>query len=151
MISILYGERDFEAASIALKVQSLSQNQPTRIYIVPKHYGRNVEEIHKNLLQTQAAVFLAYDLHSVDEITKQELAVLKSNNIPIKYVVPNEFDVSQLHSSATENTIYHYSAHSTNNAAIVNNLSNTINDLKNIINKPKLIKMKTRNLLLLDW
>ena len=87
MISILYSERDYEAASIALKVQSLSQNQQISIYIVPKHYGRSQVAVYQKLNTTKAAIFLACESKTIDPLTTNELLHLRKKRIPIKYIV----------------------------------------------------------------
>ena len=93
MISILYNHGDFEAASIALKAQSLAQTSAVnKIYIVPKHYGRNQNELTMNLKKTKIAIFISHDIRKFDEDTKKELEFLKQKSIPIHYLVPTTFN-----------------------------------------------------------
>ena len=140
MISIIYCERDFEAASIALKVQSLSQNQPIRIYIVPKHYGRNIEEVNKNLLQTTIAVFLCHDLGVIDGTTKNELQLLRANNIPIKYIVPSNYAFPGFEWEISNQSIYRYSAQAADAESIVRDISATLNEIRSQLGSNKLAR-----------
>jgi hypothetical protein len=125
MISILYNEKDYEAASIALKVQSLAQNSTSKIYIVPKHYGRNPDNVSANLSKTQSAIFIAHDTSSIDEQTKQELTNLIDKSIPLQIVIPNWF---KLRNSVLEHyqnkSVYEYS--NTDKSQIVNDLAQYI-------------------------
>ena len=130
MISIVYCERDFEAAGIALKVQSLSQNQPVRIYIVPKHYGRNQEEIQRNLLQTTVAVFLAHDVGTLDAATKSELDFLVDAGIPIKYIVPSNYRFLGFNRSIDNGSVYRYAAQKSDADTIVEDIAATLNELQ---------------------
>jgi hypothetical protein len=138
MISILYNANDFEAASIALKVQSLSQNQPVRIYIVPKHYGRNESEVFENLKDSRAAIFLSFDIHELDGDTGRELDFLKKNGVVVKYIVPTTFNIPIL--QAAQRDVYSFVAHKNNVADVVNNLSSTIADLKKEIEETARVK-----------
>jgi hypothetical protein len=126
MISILYSERDYEAANTALKVQSLSQNQPVSIYIVPKHYGRNEIDVYRKLDKTKAAIFIAVDGKKADDITLYELERLKNNKVPIKFIVPYRYNIDYF--KPKESDIYRYYPNTTKNN-LVRNLSNTIQEL----------------------
>jgi hypothetical protein len=126
MVSILYCDRDFEAANIALKVQSLSQSQPVKIYIVPKHYGRSEAVVSQNLNKTDAAIFLAYESKALDEMTAHELSFLKRNKVPVKYIVPNDFQSDLVFANGN---VIRYDAHPLNNNKIINDLSRTVGEL----------------------
>ena len=86
MISILYPNGDYESADIAIKAQSLSQS--SKIYIVPKHYGRNEEAVYKNLDKTKIAIFIVYDKVPIDDKTQKELKYLKKKGTPIYSIIP---------------------------------------------------------------
>lgn len=127
MISIIYSERDYEAANIALKVQSLSQNQKEKIYIVPKHFGRNSATVQQMLAKSKAAVFLAVDSKRVDDITFQELLFLRQNRKPIKYIVPNRYSLNDLQTKEVD--VYRYYPNTTRNN-LIRNISATISELE---------------------
>lgn len=127
MISILYSAQDYEAASIALKLQSLSHGQAVRVYIVPKHYGRNEAGIAQNLNKTQAALFLAYETTCVDDATLNELAILRHRGVPIRYVLPVSFNPGQIPAEASE--VFRYHANSMSNETLLRDLSQTITSL----------------------
>ena len=131
MISIIYSERDYEAANIALKVQSLSQNQPVSIYIVPKHYGRNRDEVYQKLNKTKTAIFLAVDSKTVDNETWNELVHLMEKRKTIKYIVPSRYNLNGF--EANPKDVYRYAP----NANLVHNLSSTISEINKQVEKEK--------------
>lgn len=128
MISILYSKDDYEAASTALKVQSLIQDPNVKIYIVPKHYGRNKDVIQQNLNQTRSAVFLAHDSVILDDETRNELAFLKSKQVPIQFVLPHGFNHVDFVSNYPHASISEY--HSGNKEQLVQDLIRNIGKAK---------------------
>ncbi len=126
MITILYNQNDYEAASIALKAQSLAQNSSVeKIYIVPKHFGRNNTEVSGNLAKTKVAIFISYDALKIDPMTKKELDALNNNKSLIHFIIPNKFNENLLTSFKIK-TINKY--HGNNKAQIITDLSNTISN-----------------------
>ena len=91
MITILYPKDDYEAANIALKAQALSQSDTTKIYIVPKHFGRNEDSIKQNLSKTKVALYIAFE-REVDYITLDELTYLDQRHVPIYCIIPDNIE-----------------------------------------------------------
>ncbi|MEJ0057676.1 MAG: hypothetical protein WDN75_19740 [Bacteroidota bacterium] len=88
MISILYPEGDYTSADIAIKLQSLAQAQAGQIFIVPKHFGRNDENVYKNLGSSETAILLSHDKFTLDDATKKELVFLLNNKAKIYSIAP---------------------------------------------------------------
>ena len=88
MISILYPEKDYESADIAIKAQALSNADSNVLYVVPKHYGRNEEAVYKNLEKTNIALFLIYDANQIDSETVNEILYLKKHKKEIYVLIP---------------------------------------------------------------
>lgn len=76
MITILYPKNDFDAANVAVKVQSLAQSRNQKIYVVPKHYGRNRTEVQESLKKSSVALLIAQSANEIDRDTLDELKVL---------------------------------------------------------------------------
>jgi hypothetical protein len=89
MLTIIYPENDYTSADIAIRVQALAQGQGQKIYVVPKHLGRNEENIFKNLKKTDTVLFIAYDKTQLDNSTLDELSWLIKNNKLIHAIVPD--------------------------------------------------------------
>lgn len=134
MITLLYNQTDYEAANIAMKVQSLSQNQPSKIYIVPKHYGRNNGDVFQKLNKTKVAIFIAVERKAPDQNTYNELMHLKERKIPIKYIVPQRYSLDIFKPKAGD--VYLYRPNTTRNN-LVHNVSNAIADLNKQIEEGK--------------
>ena len=139
MISILYNQNDYEAATIALKVQALAQNSDEKIYIVPKHFGRIPINVETNLKKTKVAIFISHDVHKMDEETETELKFLTDKKIPIQFVVPNNFPEGTL-SKYGNSRIHKYHANSKNQ--VITDLSDYIGKVgsKNQITPQKTTK-----------
>jgi len=90
MISILYPEGDFTSADIAIKLQALAQVQSEQIFIVPKHFGRNSENVYKNLDASKTALLLLHDKIALDVDTKKEIEFLISKGAIIYSIAPIE-------------------------------------------------------------
>jgi hypothetical protein len=90
MISILYPEGDFTSADIAIKLQALGQVQSEQIFIVPKHFGRNSENVHKNLNSSRTALLLLHDKIALDAETKKEIEFLIAKGATIYCIAPIE-------------------------------------------------------------
>ncbi len=91
MLSILYPKEDYTAADVAVRVQALAAGEGQKIQVVPKHFGRNPQQVEKQLKQTAAALFIACDKLKLDADSKQELAVLQEKKRKIICVVPQRF------------------------------------------------------------
>ena len=89
MLTIMYPENDYTSADIAIRVQALAQGQGQKVYVVPKHLGRNEENIFKNLKKTDTVLFIAYDKTQIDASTFEELAWLTKNNKLIHAIIPD--------------------------------------------------------------
>ncbi|MBX2957225.1 MAG: hypothetical protein KF846_13765 [Cyclobacteriaceae bacterium] len=90
MISILYPEGDFTSADIAIKLQALAQAQSEQIFIVPKHFGRNDENVFKNLSASKTALLLLHDKVALDGATKKEVEFLINKGAVIYSIAPIE-------------------------------------------------------------
>ncbi len=90
MISILYPEGDFTSADIAIKLQALGQTQSEQIFIVPKHFGRNNENVYKNLGASSTALLLLHDKLILDSDTKNEIEFLTSKGAIVYSIAPIE-------------------------------------------------------------
>lgn len=90
MISILYPEGDFTSADIAIKLQALAQTQSEQIFIVPKHFGRNDENVYKNLGKSKTAMLLLHDKVALDSGTVKEVELLISNGAIVYSIAPIE-------------------------------------------------------------
>ena len=89
MLTIIYPENDYTSADIAIRVQALAQGQGQKVYVVPKHLGRNKENISKNLKKTDTVLFIAYDKTQIDTSTIEELSWLTKNNKLIHAIIPD--------------------------------------------------------------
>jgi len=135
MITILYNKDDFEAASIALKAQSLAQNSSkAKIYIVPKHYGRVQSVVYANLKKTKVALFISHDVSTIDAEAKSELRVLSDLGVAIHFIVPTTFSKGLISEFANA-TIHQY--HGSNKAELIKDLGATIKKLEPISTKSK--------------
>lgn len=100
MISIIYPKDDFDAANVAVKVQALAQSRNQKVYVVPKHYGRNQTEIEKNLKKTSVLLFIAQSASEIDQSTIDEINILISKNkkvvgfLPDDLTIPNKLESS---------------------------------------------------------
>lgn len=98
MITILYPKDDFDAANVAVKVQSLAQSRNQKIYVVPKHYGRNKTEIQQKLKKASTVLFIAQSSKELDQGTIEELKFLQSEGtkvigfIPFGLVLPKSLE-----------------------------------------------------------
>lgn len=88
-IGIIFSERDWTAAEIALKLQSLAYSNDIDCYISPKHIERNHDKVLLTLNKCDYIIFIAHDIDEPDNITQQELKFLK--NKPILGIVINHF------------------------------------------------------------
>jgi hypothetical protein len=110
MLTIIYPENDYTSADIAIRVQALAQGQGQKIYVVPKHLGRNEENIFKNLKKTDTVLFIAYDKTQLDNSTLDELSWLTKNNKLIHAIVPDnmKMDLGQNLRAYTYSQMNHY-------------------------------------------
>jgi len=90
MISILYPEGDYTSADIAIKLQALAQAQANQVFIVPKHFGRNDENVYKNLKASKTAILLIHGKSTLDESTLTELKYLLKNKSRIYSIAPTQ-------------------------------------------------------------
>ncbi len=117
MIAILYPQLDFEAADIALKVQSLAKSREP-IYVVPKHYGRVESSILTTLSRASMGLFIANELNPIDEQTDHELQQLLSKGKRVIFIVPNDY---QLPYKVSADNLVKY--HKNNKTGIITDLS----------------------------
>lgn len=87
-ITIIYPKEDYEAANVAIKVQALAQSSNQRVYVVPKHFGKNKTEVQKNLDKTSVALFISQSVDKIDNSTLEELKYLKSKDKKIIGFLP---------------------------------------------------------------
>lgn len=95
MIILLYPEKDYTSADIAIKVQALAagQNKAKNIYVIPKHYGRNENEIQKKMDKAKEVLLLAYDKLKLDDGTTKELDYLLDRGVKVHAIVPSEAEL----------------------------------------------------------
>ncbi len=91
MLSILYPQGDYAAADVAVRVQALAAGENQTIQVIAKHFGRNSDQVDKQLNQTTAALFIACDQLDLDENSRKELAILQQKPCKIICVVPQNF------------------------------------------------------------
>lgn len=96
MISILYPKDDYTSADIAIKLQALAADQANKIFIVPKHYGRNKENINKNLAKSRTAIFLSHDMSELDPSTRKELELLLAHKANVYSITPTQSKKSMI-------------------------------------------------------
>lgn len=96
MLTILYPKEDFTAADIAVRLNALvigsTDNQ--EVYIVPKHFGRNPEDVLRRLRKTKSAIFIAFDKEKIDRETQSDLEEIFRLGIKTYALVPKEMKVS---------------------------------------------------------
>jgi hypothetical protein len=107
MISILYPKEDFTSADIAIKLQALAQEQSEQIFIVPKHFGRNEENVYKKLSESNTALLLLHDKLALDDATRKEVNFLLKKGATIYSIAPNEAK-SSLNLSKKKKVSSHY-------------------------------------------
>lgn len=93
MLSILYPKEDYTAADVAIRVQALAAGEDHKLYVVPRHFGRQQEQVQKNLHKTTAALLIACDQTRLDESCKQEIDFLIEKKKRIIGVVPANFEL----------------------------------------------------------
>ncbi len=93
MITVLYPSDDFDAANVAVKVQALAQSRNQRVYVVPKHFGRNKTDIQKNLKNSTVVLFIAQSAETIDNGTIEELKFLQSINKKIVGFIPFDLEL----------------------------------------------------------
>jgi len=90
MISITYPHGDYSSADLAIKLQALAQTNSQKIYVVPKHFGRDKTNIYKNLENTNAALLLLHDKLGLDKPTKDEVVYLVKKKAVVYSIAPIE-------------------------------------------------------------
>ena len=95
MITILYPKNDFDAANVAVKVQSLAQSRNQKIYVVPKHYGRNRTEVQESLKKSSVALLIAQSANEIDRDTLDELKVLIDYKKKVIGFIPDELSLTK--------------------------------------------------------
>jgi hypothetical protein len=73
---------------------------------------------------------LACESDKIDEITGNELNLLASKKIPIKYIVPDSFNRTEF--SLKDSDVFRYNLHSAN---LIQDLSATISEINNHMQK----------------
>jgi hypothetical protein len=92
MIAFLYPKEDWTAAEIALKIQAVAASQDIEVYSVPKFQKNRKELIFQRLSKTSQAIFLAYDVKSIDEDTQDHLMFLKEKKKPVYFIIPKDME-----------------------------------------------------------
>lgn len=92
-ITIIYPREDYDAANVAIKVQALAQSKNQRVYVVPKHHGRNKSEIERKLGETNVALFISQSDSEIDQPTIDELKYLKSKDKRIIGFLPDNIQL----------------------------------------------------------
>lgn len=126
MITILYSESDYSAADIAIKVQAIAQGKGTKIYIVPKHYGRIEENVYKNLRKSTIVLFLAYDKTKIDNSTRKELEFLINKGKNIYSIIPVNMELPIINKSQNIKIIQY---HKKGKIEFVNEIKNILSKL----------------------
>jgi hypothetical protein len=90
MIAILYPKDDYTAADIGVKINALALNQKSKIYVVPKHYGRNQQSIYANLKKAKEPLLLMHDTTTLDSETAEELNFLLQNQVAVNAIIPQK-------------------------------------------------------------
>jgi len=88
-IGIIYSEKDWTAADIALKIQAIAFSKDIDCFISPKHTVRNDDKVLLSLRKCSHILFLSHDIKNPDEITVKELNYLKDK--PIIAIVKKPF------------------------------------------------------------
>lgn len=88
-LGIIFPERDWTAADIALKIQSLAYNNDIDCYISPKHIARDNNKVFIELNKCNYIIFIAHDVNVPDNITQRELEVVKKK--PVLGIVIESF------------------------------------------------------------
>ena len=88
MIAFLYPKEDWTAAEIALKVQAVAASQEVEVYSVPKFQKNRREQIFQRLSKASRAIFLAYDVKTIDEDTREQLEFLKEKQKAVYFIIP---------------------------------------------------------------
>lgn len=135
MLTIIYPENDYTSADIAIRVQALAQGQGQKVYVVPKHLGRNEVNILKNLNKTDTVLFIAYDKIQLDASTLKELSWLTNNNKLIHAIVPDNMKIDL----GQNLRIYSYSQKNHSNFAV------GINKFVNQLQSEQKVKEVTKN------
>ena len=94
MLTIIYPKEDYTSADIAIRVQALAQGQGQKIYVVPKHYGRNEENVFAKLSKATSILFIAHDKLNIDQNTEKELSFLSSKGKKVHYIVPTDMNLT---------------------------------------------------------
>lgn len=95
MITILYPKDDFDAANVAVKVQALAQSRNQKIYVVPKHYGRNRTEIQESLKKSSVALLIAQSANEIDQDTLNELKILIDYKKKVIGFIPDKLSLTK--------------------------------------------------------
>ncbi len=111
MITIFYNEFDPAAADVALKLQSLCGSMyKSKIFICPRHNGRNVKEVNDKMIGAIDALFLAHNTLSIEGMAQNDIAFFKEMlpAVNIKYVVPVNFKMGAFERMGSAHNIYRY-------------------------------------------
>ncbi|WP_421890517.1 hypothetical protein [Marinoscillum sp.] len=95
MITIIYPKDDFDAANVAVKVQALAQSRNQKLYVVPKHFGRNEISVEQNLKKSSVILLIAQSASAFDEQTLSELRLLQNLNKKIVGFIPVDLGLPQ--------------------------------------------------------
>ncbi len=93
MLAIIYPEKDYTSADIAIRTQALAKGQGRNVYVVPKHYGRVEESVYKQLAKSKFALLIAFDVKNIDTNTKNELDFLARRGVKIHAIIPDNMEI----------------------------------------------------------
>ena len=132
MIAFLYPKEDWTAAEIALKIQAVAASQDIEVYSVPKFQKNRKELIFQRLSKTSQAIFLAYDVKSLDEDTQDHLIFLKEKKKPVYFIIPKDMENTVKALGFAENIRVYNPA---DRMAIIPITESLLEDLKNDANR----------------
>jgi hypothetical protein len=95
-----------------VKVQALAQGQGQKMYVVPKHYGRNEQNVFNNLKKSKNNLFISYDKTQLDTSTSNELKYLNESGKRVYAIVPNNMNMT---SNKDNQSHFHTFSYSQNN------------------------------------
>lgn len=123
MITILYPKDDFDAANVAVKVQALAQSRNQKIYVVPKHYGRNRTEVQESLKKSSIALLIAQAANEIDQDTLDELKALIDYKKKVIGFIPDELSLTKSMENSITLEKYHKGDSNELRSGIINYLA----------------------------
>lgn len=104
-IGIIYPERDWTAADLALRLEVFAFEKDIDVYISPRHTVRLDENIVlKKLNSCHYVIFIAHDIMIPDEVTLNELKQLKKPFVIA--LLPDNFQLKNMDHLINENRLH---------------------------------------------